>query len=399
MAIARALDQQFTAEGRRLSQTEFSALVEAEYIRVKHHLPISGAPPVQRGQKEELIQRGQHASPVISGQDAGSGHQGSRLDINRPQPVQRGPPNSANSMEVGLTTSSVLIRPDMNEIPLHIPGPTPMPAIPQIPPHIHGQNPRPAIHSISSHIPGQTPRPAIHPIPSHIPGQTSRPGIHPIPPQIPGQTSRPAIHPIPTHISTPTSRPAIHPIPPPVSTSVGLQSMRTVPVKQEVESVSAPVAANALNIDWNGLSDILKQVKPQQLITPQQPTLVGPQQVYNGPPPGSQLSTGNSSHPVNTSQQPIGKSQRPNDVSNTSIGQQSTNGNAENQAIKAEPVAEPEEEEDFYADFTDEELISLLKNFKSLEPLEQKDLIGYMKKLESEDPERVTKLKEAMHTK
>ena len=212
--------------------------------------------------------------------------------------------------------------------------------------------------------------------------------------------------------------------------------MQPAPVKQEVGSLPAPIATNALNIDWNGLSDILKQVKPQQPTSPQQPALAGlqqpalegshqvyndpppvsqqqignpshsgnpslptapqhpapagPQQVNNVPPPGSQQPLGNPSHPVNPAQLPIGNLQ----------GKQSANGNAEIQAIKAEPEpVEKEEEEDFYVDFTDEELVSLLKNFKTLEPLEQKDLIGYMKKLESEDPLRVTKLKEAMHTK
>ena len=46
-----------------------------------------------------------------------------------------------------------------------------------------------------------------------------------------------------------------------------------------------------------------------------------------------------------------------------------------------------------------QELISLLANFKTLEPLEQKDLISHMKKLERKDPDRVKRLKEAMHKK
>ena len=54
------------------------------------------------------------------------------------------------------------------------------------------------------------------------------------------------------------------------------------------------------------------------------------------------------------------------------------------------------EEEEFYADFTDEELISLLRNFKTLEPLEQKDLISHMKKLERDEPERVVRLQQAV---
>ena len=62
---------------------------------------------------------------------------------------------------------------------------------------------------------------------------------------------------------------------------------------------------------------------------------------------------------------------------------------------------EPEEdmEEDDFIEFTDEELISLLTNFKTLEPLEQKDLIQHMKKLEKKNPERVKRLKEAMNKK
>lgn len=56
-------------------------------------------------------------------------------------------------------------------------------------------------------------------------------------------------------------------------------------------------------------------------------------------------------------------------------------------------------EEDDFIEFTDEELISLLTNFKTLEPLEQKDLIQHMKKLEKKNPDRVKRLKEAMHKK
>ena len=65
--------------------------------------------------------------------------------------------------------------------------------------------------------------------------------------------------------------------------------------------------------------------------------------------------------------------------------------------VKEEP--EDMKEEEFYADFTDEELVSLLKNFKTLEPLEQQDLIAHMKKLERDEPARVQKLKEAIHSK
>jgi hypothetical protein len=54
-------------------------------------------------------------------------------------------------------------------------------------------------------------------------------------------------------------------------------------------------------------------------------------------------------------------------------------------------------DDDVFIDFTDEELISLLTNFKTLEPLEQKDLICHMKKLETDNPDRVKRLKEAMH--
>ncbi len=56
-------------------------------------------------------------------------------------------------------------------------------------------------------------------------------------------------------------------------------------------------------------------------------------------------------------------------------------------------------EEDDFIEFTDEELISLLTNFKTLEPLEQKDLIQHMKKLEKKNPDRVKRLKEAMNKK
>ena len=71
--------------------------------------------------------------------------------------------------------------------------------------------------------------------------------------------------------------------------------------------------------------------------------------------------------------------------------------------MKEELMEEEEEEEekvvvkieaDPFDDLTDEELVSLLTNFKTLSQGDQQNLVCYMKKMEQEDPQRVQRLKE-----
>jgi hypothetical protein len=69
--------------------------------------------------------------------------------------------------------------------------------------------------------------------------------------------------------------------------------------------------------------------------------------------------------------------------------------------VEEEEVKEEEGEEevvvkieaDPFDDLTDEELVSLLKNFKTLSQGDQSNLVCYMKKMEQEDPHRVQRLK------
>ena len=56
-------------------------------------------------------------------------------------------------------------------------------------------------------------------------------------------------------------------------------------------------------------------------------------------------------------------------------------------------------EADPYDLLTEDEIVQLLKNFKELEEGEKKDFLGYMKKLENINPDKVKRLKTKMHTK
>lgn len=71
--------------------------------------------------------------------------------------------------------------------------------------------------------------------------------------------------------------------------------------------------------------------------------------------------------------------------------EQQTNIVVENAPVKTE--ADP------YDLLTEDEIVQLLKNFKELEEGEKKDFLGYMKKLENINPDKVKRLKTKMHTK
>ena len=283
MAIAKTIDQQLTAEGRRLSQQEFNALVEAEYIRVKHQLP-------------------------------------SQIATNAPkQPFQPSPQTSEPSSRSRNPWSYEHVQP-----------------------YPYDNRPFSAFSN----------PPISNPPPMSMPSSNSSASDPYL--QRMGGVNPPA------------------PVPNMANMNLGA---RPGSVHSDLGSVKSPEpgpsAASALNIDWNGLSNILKTVKGPSQDPPQPAVNLG------NPPPGYP------NMPIGIPQMPPGNPQV--DTRNSAI-----------QPQDPQMPSEPEEEE-FYADFTDEELISLLRNFKTLEPLEQKDLIAHMKKLEREEPERVLRLKEAVH--
>ena len=55
--------------------------------------------------------------------------------------------------------------------------------------------------------------------------------------------------------------------------------------------------------------------------------------------------------------------------------------------------------EEQFEDLTLEELTSLFKSFKDLEPDIRSQLVTYMKKLEKTNPKKVTEMKQIMHSK
>jgi hypothetical protein len=111
------------------------------------------------------------------------------------------------------------------------------------------------------------------------------------------------------------------------------------------------------NIDWNSLSNIIKNVQS-----------------------------------VTTSSAVSSGAAVPSEVANA-VKQEIT-------GIEEIPVVEEEEEVvvkmevDPFDDLTDEELVSLLSNFRTLSQGDQQNLVCYMKKMEQEDPYRVQRLKE-----
>ena len=58
---------------------------------------------------------------------------------------------------------------------------------------------------------------------------------------------------------------------------------------------------------------------------------------------------------------------------------------AEQATVKSEPET--------YDLLTEDEVVQLIKNFKDLEEEERKDFLGYMKRLENINPEKVKRLK------
>ena len=270
MAIARTIDQQLTAQGQRLSQEEFNALVEAEYIRVKHQLPS------QISQQTQVVQK-----PTSLVQNVSS----------------RNPWTYDNSGQINQQK--------------HV-----------VPQPLYGSRDREG--SLPFNIPQNNPLPAqgIQTVPSYSGASLSSSSANLIPSQSPTVPLAAGINQFP-----------LQPIAANPSPILPAQSAQTIP-----------------NIDWNSLSNIIKTVK-------------------SGPEPDQS-------------------------VDDLSVHHENMRSEVEPTAPVAEPVVE---EDEFYADFTDEELISLLRNFKTLEPLEQKDLISHMKKLERDEPDRVLRLKEAVH--
>lgn len=265
MAIARTIDQQLTAQGQRLSQEEFNALVEAEYIRVKHQLPS------QISQQTQVVQK----------------------------------PTALEQNVLSRNPWTYDISGQLNQQQHVVPQP-------------HGS--REWEGSLQFNIPKNNPLPAqgIQAVPSY-PGAIS---VNLIPAQSPAVPIAASINQVP-----------LLPFAANPSPILPAQSAQAIP-----------------NIDWNSLSNIIKTVKS------------GPET--------DQL------------------------VDDLSVHHENMRSEVETTAPVAKPVLE---EDEFYADFTDEELISLLRNFKTLEPLEQKDLISHMKKLERDEPDRVLRLKEAVH--
>ena len=58
-----------------------------------------------------------------------------------------------------------------------------------------------------------------------------------------------------------------------------------------------------------------------------------------------------------------------------------------------------DEKEEQFEDLTLEELTSLFRSFKDLEPDIRNQLVCYMKKLEKTNPKKVTEMKQIMHSK
>ena len=296
LAIARSVDQQLTAAGRAVSQAEFAALVEAEYIRLKNQLPsqltaaaaaVTAAPAVQAAAATARTARNADSPP-------------------QQRPLARPPAGGREVIPAAVAPSKLSPRADQV-------------AAVAVPPSM------------------------------------------PLPPVVNGQRMQPAT----TVVSCPAAGPSMaepsvvqKPSPPSSATTAGLppaaETAKPPPTTAAATAPAASATPALPNIDWNSLSIILKTVN--QAGTP-------------GP-----LSAG--------------------DVSGA---------NCSMDDMKEELMEEEEEEEekvvvkieaDPFDDLTDEELVSLLTNFKTLSQGDQQNLVCYMKKMEQEDPQRVQRLKE-----
>ena len=375
MAIARTIDQQLRAEGRRLNQQEFNALVEAEYIRVKHQLPsqimqdkpqhpAQSRPPSQHtAMQQEIHPRNpwtydnSQIGLMSQQQRSGPGHNGpasiqsNRFPGQQNYSEQRQEPNQLNPQR--------------------------------------GFEQQNAYHQQESNGLARVQDYSRLAVSSPLTGESWNNREPPM--QVSASLGRESTFNSGSNSSNPTPTKAVSTISD--SGSAGFDQQQsagpTVPISQS-ESFPAPTGQSAaapvsiinqssaihaepsqsvapLNIDFNLLSNIMKTVKGSK-------KPLASQSIHSN----QQMHSENSQNP---SENPQMHSENHQSVQNLPAS-----------------VAE-EEEEEFYADFTDEELISLLRNFKSLEPLEQKDLISHMKKLERDEPDRVQRLKEAVHKK
>ena len=379
MAIARSIDQQLRADGRSLNQHEFNALVEAEYVRVKHQLPSAimqdkqklppSKPPVASHQPPQLetvdprnpwsydnrqigLKMGQQQRwpPGNQGFQSGRGHgpkdsrepsyerfmQGQPMHSGQQQPPRTGDPHRILSNERNPMRSS--IDAEWNG---------------------SGSNPEPPTRRNDTI--GPVPPPSNQQ--QHgVPAPLHHRGMNQLAPARPGSTISDTGSTGSDHNQQQRPRSA--------ASSSGRPAAAAAAAVGPPQSAVNPAPAG-LNIDFNLLSNIIQTVKKGG----QQPTnnQIQHQQIA---PSGGGATNHTESAEENYHQ------------GNTATLNQPQTG-MEQQFVAGE-------EEEFYADFTDEELISLLRNFKTLEPLEQKDLISHMKKLERDEPERVVRLQQAV---
>merc|ERR1711872_537035 len=392
LAIAQTIDKQLSSEGRIITQEEFNALVEAEYIRVKHKLPSNIAESCNQQsnssqQKVLLVApatvNSNHLTPNPFDKISPHTDFDSTPDKTRPLSASSFHSNTSTKLETydrkknhDTPNSSIPLfagaeareRPRANVFctsdqtrgrtsPFDLNSSIPLLDVdkPDVVPRTKVfSSTEFDLHDSKFETPGRKITPDIpansnvqylnNDEPRHIPGTNVFKNIER------STGSRLLDSNLYSSHSNPYNPTSIDQNTDTVSSAGSIKSdhefQRANIVPGKIESSSK------LNIDWNSLSNIIKTVQETA--------------------PNSVVGSSNQPDPMD---QPNSFEQDDSCI-----------------IIKEEP-------EEFYADFTDDEIISLLKNFKTLEPLEQKDLIAHMKKLEKDDPERVARLKLGMQKK
>ncbi len=355
LAIARSVDQQLTAAGRVISQQEFSALVEAEYIRLKIQLPsqvaaVQAAPqqlPDQgkaQAPQEQLLQQ---RRPPASG----------RLPVGPPVSIQREAvegtrSQDANGIRRQESAGDLATGPDRYGGHSRAEGRPLIGMTSNVPPQSPVKQPEKPPQSLhtSKHVAPVTGAPGALAPAVETPAARAKTAVTQAVAAtgaaIPAAVTPAAVTPA---AMTPTAMPPAAFAPSALAPAALAPAVTPAPVR------SAPEAPALPNIDWNSLSNILKTVKNE----------------------GQAL------------------------VSPPAALKEDDNIKTEAMDVEEEEVKEEEGEEevvvkieaDPFDDLTDEELVSLLKNFKTLSQGDQSNLVCYMKKMEQEDPHRVQRLK------